>query len=148
MKTGFHSTFYAVGDPNDFRPDAWRPYFTPASEPLWTHDTSGTIQFTDEAGIRRMIAREPGQGLAVSYDGPSAPAPERSLLFFAQGEHALGPDFLFLEDGSAVPLGSLLPWARAWQVVEEFLTRPEARPSSVTWVDAASTTLHWPEELR
>lgn len=145
----FHSTFYFIGRKDDFSPEAWRPFFQSDKVDQWIKDESGVIQFENDHGDKYSLTMNyvDRKGVAISYDRYNFEDKLRNFSLFAQGETVIGPQFEFLENGTAVPVGSFLSLDTVWSVVESFLRYPELKPPSVTWVDSDSPSLQWPDEL-
>lgn len=125
-------------------------FFKDSAIDQWAQDESGSIQFSNERNDKYSLTMNyaDGKGISISYDLYNSKDKQRNFFVFAEGEAEIGPDFEFLENGTAVPVGSFLPFDTAWSVVKSFLQDPEKMPPSVKWVSSESPSLNWPEELK
>ena len=142
----FQSLFFALGNPKDFSPAAWKRFLVPLDREKWSDDIGGGIVYELEDGTQYSLLLEyhPEFGLTAAYEKDSATDDDfPAESWISEADPQAMSEFVLLENGALHARGSFLDPDAAWLVLEAFLTSPTIQPPMIEWQDADD--LEWPD---
>lgn len=142
----FSSLFFALGNPLDFSPAAWKPFFVPFDGDVWARDSAGGILYQVQDGTQYflLIEYDPDLGMSLTYQTDSLSDDDfDGVCWVSLHNPAAMAEFVALDNGSEHARGSFLPPEHAWAAVEAFLRAPTDLPATITWMDADD--MAWPD---
>lgn len=142
----FHSTFFSIGNSEDFSADAWRPYFLNFDTQKWNEDMGGSIQYIDgQCNYSLIMNYVEGKILSISYSVYCASDFSRNISYISLNKIDSMNDFLISKNATTLPIGSCIVSDLVWNAVESFLNDPVHLPVTIQWTN--SKDIVWGEDF-